>query len=56
MPLTREAIEELKAIYREEFGEELSDDEAWEMGHRLVRLYTVLTRPPKRPDDPSKTT
>jgi hypothetical protein len=46
MPLSKQAINELKAIYRDEFGADLSDDAAWAMGHRLVRLYTVLTRPP----------
>lgn len=46
MPLSKQAIDELKAIYRDEFGTDLPDDEAWAMGHRLVRLYAVLSRPP----------
>lgn len=46
MPLTRRAIEELKTIYRRKYGTDLSDDEAWEMGHRLVRVFAFLTRRP----------
>lgn len=42
MLLTREDIEELKKIHKERFGEELADDEAWEMGRRLMRLFDVL--------------
>lgn len=45
MPLSREAIEELKAIHRKETGELLTDDDAWAMGHRLVRIFDVLARP-----------
>jgi hypothetical protein len=46
MPLTRQSIEELKAIHKERFREELSDDEAWEMGRRLLRLFAVLMEIP----------
>lgn len=50
MPLTQRAINELKMIHREETGEVLSDEEAWEMGNRLLRVFAVLTRVPYRPD------
>ena len=50
MPLTQKAINELKAIYRRKYGKDLPDDEAWAMGHRLVRLFTILTRPPPSPE------
>ena len=50
MPLTQKAIDELKAIYRRKYGEELPDTEAWAMGHRLVRLFAILTRPPAPPE------
>ncbi len=43
--LSRQAIEEFKAIYEEEFGEPLSDDEAQEMGLRVLRLFALLTEP-----------
>lgn len=45
MRLNQSDIEELKQIYREEFGEELSDDEVWEMGTRLFRLFYILFTP-----------
>lgn len=45
MPLDQKAIDELKEIYRQEYGEELSDEEAWEMGNRLLRLFMILTTP-----------
>ncbi len=40
--LSREAIEEFKAIYQEEFGEILSDDEAREIATRLLRFFEIL--------------
>jgi hypothetical protein len=52
MPLTQSAIDELKEIYKKEYGKELSNDEAWEMGHRLLRLFAVLIRKP--PDHQDK--
>jgi hypothetical protein len=42
MLLTQKDIDELKEIYRHEFGRELADDKAWEMGERLLRLYGIL--------------
>ena len=48
MPLSRKAIEELKAIYKDCYGKQLSDDEAWAVGNRLLRIYHVLTRSPTR--------
>jgi len=54
MPLSRQAIEELKTIHRRKTGEELSDDEAWAMGHRLLRIFAILTTPPPSEADPQK--
>ena len=51
MLLNRHDIEELKAIHHERFGEQLSDDEAWEMGRRLMRLFSVLLRVPQTSQD-----
>lgn len=45
MKLSQKAIEELKMIYREEFGEALPDEQALEMGQRLLRLFRILARP-----------
>lgn len=52
MPLSSAAIEELKAIYRDEFGEVLSDDAALAIGERLLRIYGMLTRPRAKSADP----
>ena len=43
--LSREAIDEFKAIYQEEFGQELSDDEVQEIAIRLLRFFGILVRP-----------
>ena len=42
--LSREAIEEFKVIYQEEFGEALSDDEVQEIAMRLLRFFGILTK------------
>lgn len=44
--LTQQALDELKQIHKKESGEDLTDDEAWAMGERLLRLLDVVTRPP----------
>lgn len=46
MALTQRDIDDLRRIYARETGEELSDDEAWEMGNRLLRFYAVVLRRP----------
>jgi hypothetical protein len=48
--LSRQAIDEFKAIYQEEFGRELSDDEVQEIAIRLLRFFGILVTP-----TPSKT-
>ena len=42
MPLSQKNVDELKAIYKETVGEELSDKEAWDMAIRLLNLFKVL--------------
>lgn len=42
--LSREAIEEFKAIYKDEFGEVLSDDEVQEIAMRLLRFFGILSK------------
>ena len=42
MQLTQQALNEFKAIYKSEFGEDISDAEALEMGTRLMRVFHVL--------------
>jgi len=43
--LSREAIEEFKVIYQEEFGQSLSNDEVQEMALRLLRFFGILLEP-----------
>lgn len=42
--LSREAIDEFKAIYKDEFGELLSDDQVQEIAIRLLRFFGILTK------------
>jgi hypothetical protein len=42
--LSREAIEEFRAIYQEEFGEVLSDDEVQEIAMRLLRFFGIMNK------------
>jgi len=44
--LSREAIEEFRGIYQEEFGERLSDDQVQEIALRLLRFFGILNEPP----------
>jgi hypothetical protein len=43
--LSSKAIEDFKAIYREEYSEEVSDGEAQEMGLRLLNFLKLLLEP-----------
>jgi hypothetical protein len=43
--LSREAIDEFKAIYEDEFGKRLSDDEVREIALRLLRFFGILAQP-----------
>lgn len=43
--LSREAIEEFKAIYEAEFGQTLSNAEVQEMALRLLRFFGILSKP-----------
>jgi hypothetical protein len=40
--LSQQAIEEFRAIYQEEFGQTLSDDDVQEIAMRLLRFFGVL--------------
>jgi len=48
MGLSKEAIEEFKDIYHEEFKEEISDAEAQELEESLISLFKVIYRPVPR--------
>lgn len=43
--LSRQAIEEFKVIYQEEFGQSLTDDEVQEIALRLLRFFGILRQP-----------
>lgn len=45
MQFSDQELDELRAIHRAEFGEEITRDEAAEMGDRIVRLLRLLLRP-----------
>jgi len=40
--LSREAIDEFKVIYEEEFGVVLSEDEVQEVALRLLRFFGIM--------------
>lgn len=42
--LSDKAIKEYKKIFKKEFGQILSDDEARIQGERLVRLFALLIK------------
>lgn len=54
MPLSRPLIGELRMILREEYGVEVSDKEAEEIGMNFVRYFAFLEKIDNRPDPPSK--
>lgn len=45
MEFSDEALNELREIYREEFHEEITRDQAAEIGTRVVELLRLLLRP-----------
>jgi hypothetical protein len=50
--LSRQAIDEFKAIYKDEFGKTLTDDEVQEIAIRLLRFFGILADSPseKKPE------
>ena len=42
---SRQAIDEFKAVFQEEFGQSLSDAEVQEIALRLLRFFGILVRP-----------
>ena len=43
--LSRQAIAEFKAVYQEEFGQTLTDDQVQEIALRLLRFFGILNQP-----------
>lgn len=46
MQLSDEDIKEFAALWKEEFGEEISKDEARRNATQLLQLYSLLIHPP----------
>lgn len=46
--LSKEALEEFKAIWRKQFGEDISDEKATEEGINLLTMMNVIYRPIKK--------
>ena len=52
MPLKKEAIREFQEIYKEKFGEEISDQRALELGNNLLNLFKVIYKPISKNNEP----
>lgn len=53
--LKQSDIDRLKEIYHQEFNEEIDNQEAWEMGYRLLNLVkAVYSAQPKKRKETSK--
>jgi hypothetical protein len=46
--VSKEALQEFKKIWREQFGEEVSDAEALEQATKLLTLMNAVYRPIKK--------
>ncbi len=45
MRVSKDRIEELRRLYKDPYGQDLSEEEARDMALRLVELYRLLMRP-----------
>ena len=52
MKLSEEAIKEFKKIYYQEYGKQISDEEAQEKGQNLLSLFKIIYR--AIPEDENK--
>lgn len=43
--MSKEAIEEFKEIYKEEFGEKISNQKALELAQNLLNLFRAIYKP-----------
>jgi hypothetical protein len=50
MRIPPEKLEEFKAIYKKEFGKDLTDAEALEKGTRVLRLMELIYKPMTKAD------
>ena len=54
MEISKEELEEFKKIYKEEFGEDLSDEEAREVAQRLLGFIKLVYRPLPKDKEPEE--
>jgi hypothetical protein len=52
MKLSKKAIEEFKEIYLRQFGQEITNEEAQELGSNLIALFKIICRPIPEHTDP----
>lgn len=52
--LSAKAVQEFKEIYRQEFGEELTNETAFGMANSIINLCGAVYRPIKGDDHESK--
>jgi hypothetical protein len=45
MHLSNEHISQFQSLYKEQFGEEISKEEAYEQGIKLLRLVQLIYKP-----------
>ena len=46
--ISKEALEDFKKIWREQFGEDISDEKATEEGINLLVMFNAIYRPVKK--------
>ena len=54
MEIPKEALEEFKKLYKEEFGENLSDKEALDIAQRLLGFCFLVCRPLPEVNEPEE--
>lgn len=52
MEIPKSFLDRFKRIYREDYGEQLSDAQALEIASKIAKLFLILSKPPDQdPDD-----
>ncbi len=55
MALSKQTVDEFKKIFKEEYGVEYTDQEAWEAAHNLVGFFDLLHKIDQRDKKPADT-
>jgi hypothetical protein len=48
--LSKQALDEYKKIFKEEYGIDLSDSDASDQSHRLIELFRILVKVDRQVD------